>query len=385
LRFAILIGLLFIVILRRSDFPSTFSLPSTFSPRTRIAAAMAVTPGLALFAFANARSSYAWDGFQIWMTKAQEFYWTGDFRLAVPTPEYMQRIVVYPPAVPVYEALVGTLYRAFPLHDVKAVFTVFAVSLAVGTFHLVASLTDRRTAAIAAGLTCLLPGLTMGSAIGGYSDMPLAAVVAAAAAASLRTRPNGLSWRSPAPWLLGTLTTVKSEGMILLVIGLGVIAAWALALRTPVPAAASSSLAPLVFFVAARIVHQTFIHGVDRTFAPVLSLRAGTILARGPGIASGMLRSLISFRAWGLLWPAFAIALLIVARRAPRSRAMPIATAAALAILAYGSTFLYTRWNVSLHLDQAFPRLIAQVAPLAAATIAAATFQRRRPRASGAR
>jgi hypothetical protein len=296
----------------------------------------------------------------------------------------MERIVGYPPAVPLFEALVGSFHRTFPMEAVKAVFTVFAVSLAVGTFHLVAGLTDRRTAAIAAGLTCLLPGLTMGSATGGYADMPLAAVVAAAAAASFRTRSNGLSWRSPAPWLLGTLTTVKSEGMILLVIGLGVGAVWAMARRTRLPAGAASSVAPLVLFVAARIVHLTFIPGVNREFAPVRSLRVETIFVRGPWIVSGTLHWLLDFRSWGILWPAFAAALLIVALRTPRSSALPIATATLLALLADGSLFLYTNWESGgkgrLHLDQAFPRLLAQVAPLAVATIAAAMFRTPAPR-----
>jgi len=375
LRFAILIGLLLVVVLRRSDF--TASRPRTPSGTlgARIAATMAVAPGVVLFAVANARSSYGWDGFQIWMTKAQEFYWTGSLRLAVPTPEYMERVVAYPPAVPVYEALVGTFYRSFPMEGVKAVFTIFAVSLAVGTFHLVAGLTDRRTAAIAAGLTGLLPGLTMGAAIGGYADMPLAAVAAAAAAASLRTRYDTLTGRSPAPWLLGALTTVKSEGTILLGVGLGIVGLWALARRTRLSPRAASSLIPLVFLAAARIVHRKFIPGTSREFAPVLSLRAETILARVPWIVGGMLHWLLNFRMWGLLWPAFAVAFLIVARTAPRSSAMPIATAALLSVLADGSLFLYTNWgNGRLHLDQAFPRLIAQVAPLAAATIAAAAF-----------
>jgi hypothetical protein len=225
----------------------------------------------------------------------------------------------------------------------------------------------------------------MGVAIGGYADMPLAAVVATAAAASLRTRSSGLSWRSPAPWLLGALTTVKSEGMILLVIGIGVVAVWTLARRTRLPAGAWSSPAPLCLFVAARIVHQTLIPGVNREFAPVRSLRAETIVVRGPWIVDGMLHWLLDFRAWGLLWPAFAVALVIVARTAGRSNAMPIATATLLAVLADGSLFLYTNWgNGRLHLDQAFPRLIAQVAPLAVATIAAATFRERgRPVGTG--
>jgi hypothetical protein len=91
-----------------------------------------------------------------------------------------------------------------------------------------------------------------------------------------------------------------------------------------------------------------------------------------------MLRWLLNFREWGLLWPAFAVALLMVARTAPRSSAMPIAAAALLAVFADASTFLYTNWpDPRLHLDQAFPRLLAQVAPLAMATIAAAIFPAR--------
>jgi len=55
LRFAILIGLLLVVVLRRSDF--TASRPRTPSGTlgARIAATMAVAPGVVLFAVANAR------------------------------------------------------------------------------------------------------------------------------------------------------------------------------------------------------------------------------------------------------------------------------------------------------------------------------------------
>jgi hypothetical protein len=57
---------------------------------------------------------------------------------------------------------------------------------------------------------------------------------------------------------------------------------------------------------------------------------------------------------------------------------MPIAAAAFLAVFADASTFLYTNWpDPRLHLNQACPRLIAQVAPLAVATIAAAMFPAR--------
>jgi hypothetical protein len=215
----------------------------------------------------------------------------------------------------------------------------------------------------------------MGSATGGYADMPLAAVVAAVAAASLRTRADALSWRSPAPWLLGALTTVKSEGMVLFGIGLGVLALQALAQRARIPAGASSALAPLVPFVATRVVQGTLVRAADITFAPVGSLRLETILIRGPWIVSGMFHWLLNFRLWGVLWPAFAVAFLIVARTAPRSGAMPVAAAALVAVLVDGSLFLYTNWGDGrLHLDQAFPRLLAQVAPLAVATVAAAAF-----------
>jgi len=375
IRFVLLIAILVAILIRRTDLSRFRATGLGLPPGSGVKAAAAVFPGLVLFAVANARSAFAWDGFQIWMTKAQEFYKTGTLRLNVPTPEYMLRIVSYPPAVAVDEALVATFYRAFPFDAVKAVFTVFAVSIVIGTFHLVETVSDRRTAVIAAGLTAVLPGLMMRTAIGGYADMPLAAVVAAAAAASLRTDSRNLSWRSPAPWLLGTLTTIKSEGTVLLCIGLAVASAYAVARRPRVSWRAATSAAPLAFFVLARVAQRTWIPGQNVEFASLGSLRLRTVVLRGPLIVSGILHWLSDFRLWGVLWPAFAVALFVLAWTGRRSPAMAIGATALLAAVGDGAIFFWTRWgDFRLHLDQAYPRLLAQIAPLAIATVGAAVF-----------
>jgi len=374
--FALLAALLVVMLLRRSDFARALAAaPGAFRTKPPVAAALAVA-GLALFAWSNGCAGFGWDGFQIWMTKAQEFYATGELALDVPTPGYMTRIVSYPPAVPLAEALVASFWRAFPFAAVKGIFTVFALSLVVGTFRLVETLTDRRTAYVAAGLASLLPGLTMRTAVLGNADMPLAAVGAAAAAAALRGAGHPPDWRKPAPWLLGTLAMVKSEGTVLLAIGAVAMTLAAAAAHRPTGARRILVFAaPLAFFVLARFAQRTLIPAEYLEFSPITSFRFSLLATRGPIIAARMGRWLLSLPSWGILWPAFLAGVVVVAMRAPRSGALAIAATALCVVLADAGMFLFTRWgDVRLHFDQAYPRLLAQVAPLAVATVAAAVF-----------
>ncbi|HET7451183.1 MAG TPA: hypothetical protein VFL12_00445 [Thermoanaerobaculia bacterium] len=375
LRLGLLIALLIAVLIRR---------PTVEMRAPRRAEAPGVTlaaAGVGLFVWSNAHTAYGWDGFQIWMTKAEIFFHTGSLALAVPTPGYMGRIAGYPPAVPVAEAVLASFHRSFPFAEVKAVFPIFALSALVGTFRLVEILTDARTAAAATGLTAFLPGLMMGSALGGYADLPLASVAVAAAGGLLETKRRGaLSWRDRTPWLLGTLPMVKAEGIILLAIGVGIFTAAGLRTRRPRLRHVVPFLAPVAVFLGACVLQGRLAPGRNVEFAPVTSLRVHTVLERGPRIVSGIGHWLLHFPSWGVLWPAFAVAGVVLGLRAPRSPETALAAAVAVTVSAEGAMFFLTRWgDYRLHLDQAYPRLISQVSPIAVAVIAAALFGFRSP------
>src|SRR5262249_41135673 len=82
------------------------------------------------------------------------------------------------------------------------------------------ALVSARLALVATLLTGALPLLCTGPSIGGYADMPLACYVAAASGAFLDPRDASQSSRTALPWLAGGLAMVKSEGAVLLLVGL---------------------------------------------------------------------------------------------------------------------------------------------------------------------
>jgi hypothetical protein len=83
---------------------------------------------------------------------------------------------------------------------------------------------------------------------------------------------------------------------------------------------------------------------------------------------------MLSPRRWGLLWPAFGLAAFVLARRgsAPE-RGLALATALSAALFAM--IFLFTTWPLDLHIDQAYPRLLAQLSPAAVVAV----WRRARP------
>jgi hypothetical protein len=77
-------------------------------------------------------------------------------------------------------------------------------------------------------------------------------------------------------------------------------------------------------------------------------------------------RELVQFSRWGLLWPAFlAAAIVLLVRGGAREKSVAMATALAAMVLAI--PFLFTTWPVELHVAQAYFRLLAQLAPAAVA------------------
>ena len=80
------------------------------------------------------------------------------------------------------------------------------------------------------------------------------------------------------------------------------------------------------------------------------------------------LRELAHFPRWGLLWPAFlAAAIVLLVSGSARERSLAIATSFATIVLAV--PFLFTTWPLDLHVRQAYFRLLAQLGPAAIAVV----------------
>jgi hypothetical protein len=324
----------------------------------------AVALGAAGFAALNFRYTYLWDGFVIWATKARLLSHFGALtrQWLVPGDVVNLRLLEYPVLVPLYEALLSLLRGAFDFDRLKPIFMVFYLSLLIGTYAAARTQLPARLAAMATLLVCLLPALSTHYAAGGYADMPQAAFVAGVVAAAMARRRDAL------PWLIGGLTTVKAEGTILAALACaGVLLFWSLESRRNVWMRFRSELggiAVVAAFFVVRVMYVRWIQAPELTYHNALT----TALARIPHVARLCLTNLSDPLQWGLFWPAFAVAAVVLFRRGSNlEKSLTATTAAGLGIL--GVPFLVTTWPVDLHVFQAYFRLVAQIAPAAAVAI----------------
>ena len=318
-----------------------------------------------VFAALNFRFQSHWDGFQIWASKAQRLFVLGGL-----TPDwyagdiYDRRVLDYPPLVPMIEALLSVLRGGFDFERLKPVFLLFYLSLLVGTYSAARALVSERLSAFATLLVALLPPLSTGFSAGGYADMPQAAIVAAATGACLSGRGEA------AAWLIGALTTVKSEGTILAALAcFGVVldrllesprALWRF-VRTEVRA-----IAVVALFFGIRLAYLRWIAFPD----PCFQWDVPEAVRRVRHVARLSAVELLRPRHWALFWPAFlAGAAVAVVRGTHREKAL--AACVALGLVVAAVPFLFTNWPVDLHFAQAYFRLAAQLAPAAGVVIVA--------------
>jgi hypothetical protein len=330
----------------------------------------------AFFGILNLRSGNLWDSIQVWATKAQMLFVQGGFtREWFPEEGYDVRLLAYPPYISFFEAAFSRLRGGFDFDRLKPIFLCLYASLLLGTFAAARTLCSRRWALAAVLFVALLPELTTGFAAGGYVDMPLAAFVAAVVASSLRSDGRALGWRSPLPWLLGAMTTVKQEGMVLVVIACAAIGfSWILERPRRFVARLreqAATIAVIAAFVATRVTYVRWTGVHDITWGPFDAEHRIRALHSLRIDASLCLRILVSPSTWGLFWPAFFVAAAIaIARKQTRPTLVALAVAAAIGIDA--SVFLFTNWDIALHIEGAYARLLAQLAPAAAVVITAA-------------
>lgn len=315
------------------------------------------------FVALNFRFTYSWDGFLIWATKAQLLSHSGGLtREWFAGDVYDLRHLAYPPLVALYESLLSLLRGGFDFDKLKPIFPVFYFSMLVGTYAAARAVVSARLAAIATLLVCLVPALSTRHAAGAYADMPQAAVVAGVMAAGMSRRDGAL------PWLIGSLTTVKAEGMILAALAcVAVLLIWLLESPRGVfrnTARRWRGIAVVAIFLVVRIAYVRWIRAPDAVYGEPLSLA----LFRIPVVAWRCFVELMDPRQWGLFWLAFLASLgIVLIRGDSRARCVAAATGAGLIVLMV--PFLFTNWSLALHISQAYSRLASHLAPAAATVI----------------
>jgi hypothetical protein len=348
-------------------------LPSSAAPSPIVEASglasAVLLAGITAVALAFAALSFRyplwWDGLQVWASKAQRLFVEGRLGPAWYAGDvYDRRLLTYPALVPLAEALLSLLRGGFDFDRLKPVFILFHASLLLSTCAAARSRLSRPAALLATLLVALVPALSDRSAAGGYADMPQAAFVAATVAAAFRDEDA-----RALPWMIGGLTVVKNEGLILASIAsLAVAAFWTAAGWKEAGRRARAhgrGIAIVAGFFAARLAYLAWLRIDDSNFRSIATRESlAEALRRLPRVGQLCAESMFDVLRWGLLWPAFAVAVAyLLWRGGARERCLAASTG--LAVGAYGAIFLETNWSLELHVEQAFPRLLSQLAPAA--------------------
>ena len=337
-----------------------------YGPGDRLLLAL-LALAVAVFVVLNFRYAFFWDGFQIFATKAKRLFYEGALtRSWFAEDAYNTRLLEYPPLIALSEALLSWLRGSFDFDALKPVFPLFYVSMLMSTFAAFRRPRLRRVALFTALLVALLPELATQMAAGGYSDMPQAAYVAGTVAASFRKES-----RRTLPWLIGSLTVVKAEGTILaLIASAAVLAFWSRGLGKLVQRVRrhATGVAVVAVFLISRIAYLRWLDVHDATYGPLDGAHLTQALGRLLLVARLCLQIALELPKWGLLWPGFLIASFLLVTRGSRMEGC-LSAAVWSAIAAYMAIFLFTNWDLSVQVEQAFGRLLAQLAPAAAVVI----------------
>ena len=334
-----------------------------------VALLVLIAAAVAAFAALSFRYTFFWDGFEIYATKAKRLYYEGSLTRAwFAEDSYDSRLLEYPPLLAMAEAMLARLRGPFDFDRLKPILPFLYVSLILSTFAAVRARAPRRVALWAALLVALLPELATTQAVGGSSDMPLAAFVAATAAACFRRES-----RRALPFLIGSLTTIKNEGTVLaLIASAAVLAYWAaggprrLVRRLRRHAAAVAITAA---FLVARFAFLAWVDVTDMTYASVNAASIARAFHRLDAVVGVCARLALRPDQWGLFWPVALLASVALWIRGSR-RARCFAAALWTAVAAYTSILLFTNWNVELQAVQAYSRLLAQLSPAALVVVA---------------
>ncbi len=127
----------------------------------------------------------------------------------------------------------------------------------------------------------------------------------------------------------------------------------------------------MLLFVVIRVGYVRWIDVHDSTWGPFDAAHRTRALQNVGLVLSLCTRLLLDPRTWGLFWPAFFVAGgLMLAWKQTRPALLALAIAATIA--GDEALFLFTNWDIAVHIDGAYTRLLAQLAPAAAVVIGAA-------------
>jgi hypothetical protein len=341
-------------------------------PALRRAASVLLVLDVLVFVGLDYRVGFRWDGFLIWASRAQLLHFRGALTPWPGTlPTHMLGLKLYnPPAIPLFEALVASLEGRFDFDALKPIFVLFFASLLIGTYRLARNLSSPSVALATVAVVGMLPGLIGDSNIAGNADMPLAAGIATAAAATLEESGRLRSWRAPAPWLIASLVTIKREGVIDVAAALVAYLAFGPG-RGRGARAAARWVVPSTLAVLWRVAYLGWIRspGSEEKWVPLAKLPHHIVVATRAAAPH-----LVDLARWGALWPA-SVAAIVVALGAGSRRLGFVAAWAAVAFVADIVPFVYTIWNVPVDVASAYPRLLEHHAALAASVAAAVLYQ----------
>lgn len=246
----------------------------------------------------------------------------------------------YPLLVPLDAATVMFLARELDERHVRWLYALFAIALALEV--------RRRIGPWYAVLVLWLPQILLhpeGSALSAYSDVALAAFVACAMFELVSESPDPLRFGL---WVAFASVT-KNEGLpfALVLLAIGVFVFRARAAIAAIPAGIG---------IATLLLWRSRIEPSDEAIFH-LSTLPGRLSELEDAIL-GIVRHLVAFRDWGLLWIAVAAALAVLAWHR-RWRPLLICLAAILPMLAlYVIMYLISNWPVEDLVNASAPRLL---------------------------
>jgi hypothetical protein len=290
----------------------------------------------------------------------------------------------YPLMVPFGELWIYSWLGRVDHGATKLLFPLFYVSLIAlvcGAVRRVAGLRPSLATGAALGL---MPPLTLiPGAASGYADVPLAAATAGAVSFTWLALRNGAR---DAALLAGMMSAIaawtKSEGIVLAgTVGiLALVFRYVLARRSSCTLSVAASSAPILVpaVVLAPWLILQHVYGIPAAdFLPITIANAVDNLDRVPIILELLVWELVRPGHWGLLWPAWCVAvLLVITNRRRIASDLFLIGAVAIPLVLYVVPFVFSSWtDVDQHVRSALPRILVPLAPIAL-WLTAATFWR---------
>ena len=310
-----------------------------------------------------------WDGIVVWEFKGRITAMSGG---VIPRDYFSDasRAWTHPYYPPYYQLLVAWIYGWLGHCDQQLVKSVFpALNAAILGMLFVGG---RRLGGPLAGLAApvvfvVLPEATFGQggAIPGLLDYTVAAYfLAAAVYVALLWAGDGRAL-PPLAALCTVMPLIKQEGIVLWAV-VAVLAA--IAVMVSHPRRLLWALLPgLVLFAAWRV--HLVLADTPRNVAFDPSTRSlAENLGRVPVIVYETLQELRKPESWGLLWFAVVLAAPAVLARRRTDAVLLVALVGPVALLS--ASYVVTNWDLLAHIHGSLPRILVQVAPVAALVVA---------------